>query len=110
MKFETKEIQTKGIKIYIKNEKGEEIARCFIYLIYNDLHDKPYALLEDVFVKEEYRNKGIGSEIVKKAIEIAKKLNCYKIIATSRFEREKVHEFYEKLGFRKWGIEFRIDF
>jgi hypothetical protein len=46
---------------------------------------------------------------VKRAIELARKLNCYKIIATSRFGRENIHEWYQKLGFKKFGFEFRID-
>jgi GNAT superfamily N-acetyltransferase len=109
-KIEIKEkvVRTKGIKIYIKKE-GKEIGRCFIYLIKNELHKEPYALLEDVFVDENFREKGIGTKLVKRAIKLAKKLNCYKIIATSRFERENVHEWYEKLGFKRFGFEFRID-
>jgi len=101
-------IETKGIKIFAE-ENGKEVGRCFIYLIKNDLHEEPYALLEDVYVDENFRGKGIGTELVKKAIEVAKKLNCYKIIATSRFEREKVHEWYQKFGFKKFGFEFRMD-
>ncbi|MEM0481233.1 MAG: hypothetical protein QXQ14_03595 [Candidatus Aenigmatarchaeota archaeon] len=57
MNFKTKEIITKGIKIYLEKD-GKEIARCCIYLIYNDLHERPYALLEDVFVDENFRNEG----------------------------------------------------
>jgi len=109
MEFKEKVVKTKGIKISVE-ENGKEIGRCFIYLIKNDLHKKPYALLEDVFVDENYRKKGIGTKLVKRAIELAKGLNCYKIIATSRFERENIHEWYQKLGFKKYGFEFRIDF
>jgi GNAT superfamily N-acetyltransferase len=108
VEFKEKTIETMGIKIYVE-ENGREIGRCFIYLIKNDLHKEPYALLEDVYVDENFRGKGIGTELVKKAIELARKLNCYKIIATSRFERENVHEFYQKLGFEKFGYEFRMD-
>jgi GNAT superfamily N-acetyltransferase len=89
--------------------EGKIIGRAFLFLIYNDLHSKPYGLLEDVFVEEEYRGKGIGKELVKKVIEKAKELGCYKLIATSRFGRENVHQLYENLGFKKWGYEFRID-
>ena len=85
------------------------IGRAFLFIIYNDLHQKPYGLLEDVFVEEEYRGKGIGKELVKRVIEKAKELGCYKLIATSRFGREIVHKFYENLGFKKWGYDFRID-
>ena len=108
MEFKEKTIETMGIKICVE-ENGREIGRCFIYLIKNDLHKEPYSLLEDVYVDENFRGKGIGTELVKRAIELARKLNCYKIIATSRFERENVHEFYQKLGFEKFGYEFRMD-
>jgi GNAT superfamily N-acetyltransferase len=101
-------ITTFGIKLSII-ENGKEIGRCYIYIIKNDLHKEPYALLEDVYIDENYRGKGIGTELVKRAIELAKNLGCYKIIATSRFERNNVHEWYEKLGFKKWGYEFRMD-
>ncbi|MGC9132578.1 MAG: GNAT family N-acetyltransferase [Candidatus Micrarchaeia archaeon] len=108
MDFKETKIKTNGIKIFVE-EGGKEIGRCFIYLIKNDLHKEPYALLEDVFVEENYRGKKIGTSLVKKAIEKAKTLGCYKIIATSRFERGEAHKFYEKLGFKKHGFEFRID-
>lgn len=98
----------KIIKISATEQK-KEIGRCRICLIRNDLHERPYALLEDVFVEKEYRKRGIGSYLVNKAIELARENGCYKIIATSRFERENIHHFYEKLGFKKWGFEFRID-
>jgi GNAT superfamily N-acetyltransferase len=89
--------------------EGKIIGRALLFLIYNDLHPKPYGLLEDVFVEEKYRGKGIGKELVQRVIEKAKELGCYKLIATSRFERENVHRLYENLGFKKWGYEFRID-
>jgi len=97
-----------GIKIFVEYN-SKEVGRCFLYLIKNDLHVEPYALLEDVYVDENFRGEGIGTELVKKAIELAKELNCYKIIATSRFEREKVHEWYQSLGFKRFGFEFRMD-
>jgi GNAT superfamily N-acetyltransferase len=88
---------------------GKRVGRAFLFIIYNDLHQKPYGLLEDVFVEEEYRGKGIGKELVKQVIKKAKEIGCYKLIATSRFEREHVHRLYENLGFKKWGYEFRLD-
>ena len=111
----------KGLEKIIERYKGEgfrislrlgerEIGRCYIYLIRNDLHQKPYALLEDVWIEERYRGRGYGKELVKEALKLAKELGCYKIIATSRFGRVNVHRFYEKLGFKRWGYEFRIDF
>lgn len=109
LKFKEKVTKTKGVLFTVSYGK-KEIGRAFLYLIYNKLHKKPYGLLEDVFVKEEFRGQGIGGELVKRVINKAKELGCYKLIATSRFERKSVHNFYKKLGFKKWGYEFRIDF
>ncbi len=90
-------------------ENGEELGSMYLYLIRNDSHKEPYGLLEDVLVKEEHRKKGIGSALVKEAIAEAKRLGCYKIIGTSRLSRENVHAWYEKLGLKKYGFEFRMD-
>jgi len=35
---------------------------------------------------------------------------CYKLIATSRTSRPKVHELYQRLGFENHGVEFRMNF
>ena len=91
-------------------EDGKEIGRGYLYLIENDLHDKPYGFLEDVFVSEESRGSGAGTAIVKAVIEEAKARGCYKLIGTSRYEREKVHEWYTEFGFADYGKEFRMDF
>ena len=91
------------------HHNGQEIARAFLYLIKNDLHDQPYGLLEDVFVQEEWRSKGYGKQMVQAVIEEAKKRGCYKLIGTSRYQREKVHQFYLDVGFQDYGKEFRLN-
>ena len=90
-------------------EGDQVIGGMYLYLIRNDSHKEPYGLLEDLLVKEEHRKMGIGSTLVKEAIAEAKRLGCYKVIGTSRMERLNVHHFYEKLGLKKYGFEFRID-
>ncbi len=91
-------------------ENGVIFGRVFLYLIYNDLHQEPYGLMEDLFVDEKHRGRGIGKQLVEALIDEAKKQGCYKLIATSRAEREKIHSMYEKVGFKKYGFEFRLDF
>ncbi|PIN74310.1 GNAT family N-acetyltransferase [Candidatus Woesearchaeota archaeon CG10_big_fil_rev_8_21_14_0_10_45_16] len=103
------EISSKGIRLSLKVE-GKEVGRARIYLIENDLdHDRPYALFEDLFVEEEARGFGYGSQLVNAAIDLAKKHGCYKIIGTSRHERKRVHQLYERFGFKDHGKEFRMD-
>ena len=107
--FTLNKVKGRAIKLELRKNK-KQIARAYLYLIKNDLHKRPYGLLEDISVDEKYRGKGLGTELVIKIIELAKKLKCYKLIATSRFERKKIHKWYQKLGFKKYGYEFRIDF
>ncbi|MBI2572566.1 GNAT family N-acetyltransferase [Candidatus Woesearchaeota archaeon] len=101
-------VQSQAKRLSIQ-ENGKEAGHAYIYIIKNGLHAQPYALLEDVFVEEEYRSKGFGTQLVKAAIEEAKKLSCTKIIGTSRHSRPTVHEWYKKIGFEDWGKEFRMN-
>ena len=97
-----------GIKLTMEQD-NKEIARISIIFIKNDLHDKPYALIEDLFVDESCRGKGHARKLFEAAIEEAKRFGSYKIIATSRYSREKVHDFYLRLGFVDYGKEFRLN-
>jgi len=77
--------------------------------MWNSLHEAPFGLLEDVYVDESVRGSGLGTEIVNAVVTEAKGRGCYKLVATSRYARPKVHELYVRLGFKDHGKEFRID-
>ncbi|MEK6809216.1 MAG: GNAT family N-acetyltransferase [Nanoarchaeota archaeon] len=109
MQLQTKEISASGVKIILK-ENDQQIGRGFLYLLHNDLHPEPFGLMEDIFVEEAFRGKGHGEKITQALIEEAKKRGCYKLICTSRFSNERAHHLYEKLGFKKHGDEFRMEF
>ena len=98
----------KAVKFEFKAGK-KIVGRAFLYVIKNDLHKKPYGLLEDLFVEENYRGRGLGTALLLAVIQEAKKRKLYKLIGTSRTFRKSVHKLYEKYGFKKWGFEFRKD-
>lgn len=97
-----------GIRFSCRHD-GTEVARAYLYVMANDLHDEPFGLMEDVFVHEAQRGNGLGTKLVEEVISAAKELGCYKLIATSRESRPKVHELYLRLGFADHGREFRMD-
>lgn len=107
--FEKTENKSTSIRFSIKNNDNE-IGRAYLYLIYNDLHQNPYGLLEDVYVDDNSRGKGVGTKLINLVIEEAKLHGCYKLIGQSRYGRESVHELYKKIGFTDYGINFRMDF
>lgn len=108
MQVRSEEIASNAKKLFLYFN-GTEMGRVRIYFIGNDLHDKPYALIEDLYIDEAYRGQSLGTKLMQAAIEEAKKAGCYKILATSRYSREQVHQFYLKLGFKDWGKEFRLN-
>jgi GNAT superfamily N-acetyltransferase len=89
--------------------KGKVIGRAFLYILKNDLHKRPFGLLEDVFVDQNFRSRGLGSQLVTAALAEAKKRKCYKVIATSRKTKSELKSYYARFGLRVWGTEFRID-
>jgi GNAT superfamily N-acetyltransferase len=110
MRFSQRPARSEGIRFSI-DQDGREVARAFLYLAENDLHPgRVFGLLEDVFVDEAARGSGLGVAIVNHVISEARQRGCYKLIATSRHERSRVHDLYRRLGFEEWGREFRLDF
>ena len=57
------------------------------------------AQIEAVRVHENYRNKGIGQELIKWAIDRAKKRGAHVVQLTTDKKRDAALKFYEKLGF-----------
>jgi len=108
MEIKQKAIKANGIILSVE-DSGKEVAHAYLYILTN-LHERPFGLMEDVYVAENYRSKGVGTKLIQELIKAAKQNECYKLIGTSRYEREKVHGLYERLGFIDWGKEFRMDF
>lgn len=108
MELNKQQISASGIK-FLATDNGEVIGRAYLYILKNDLHQEPFGFMEDVFVEEAHRSRGIGRKLVEAVVAEAKAQGCYKLICTSRDAKPEVHTFYEKFGFRKWGTEFRMD-
>lgn len=62
--------------------------------------------ITNLFVKEEYRRRGVGSSLVQKALENAKRRNVIEIHVTTREDNKVAMKFYQKLGFTREGVLF----
>jgi glucosamine-phosphate N-acetyltransferase len=62
--------------------------------------------IEDVVTRKGYEGRGIGSALVKRALEFAATHNCYKVILDCS---EGNVAFYENSGFRRYGVSMRYD-
>lgn len=64
----------------------------------------PVAILEDMIVKQGYRNAGIGQQLVTAAIDYAKQHGCKRITLLTDKDNFAAHQFYAKQGFTVSGM------
>ena len=103
------EIKDKNYRIVIAedNQNHQIIGSATLLIEQKFIHNGGKAgHIEDVVTRKGYEGKGIGSEILKELIKIAKDNECYKIILDCD---EKLVKFYEKLGFKKHSIMMRLN-
>ncbi len=87
--------------IYLVIEEDNKIiSSCNISIIPNLTRGaRPYAVIENVITRPDYRRKGLGRKVIHEAVHYAKKAGCYKVMLLSSSGRHEAHQFYESLGF-----------
>ena len=107
MEISHRPARAQGVRLCGLTQDGREVARAFLYLAENDLHPgQVFGLLEDVFVDESRTRLGrLGVAMVKHVISEARRRGCYKLIATSRHERSRVHDLAIGASASKSGAE-----
>jgi ribosomal protein S18 acetylase RimI-like enzyme len=63
-----------------------------------------YLEVDNMGVIPEYRSKGLGRELMDKAIEWAKENGFQKVYVCSYSENDKAIKFYEKCGYKKIDV------
>jgi GNAT superfamily N-acetyltransferase len=73
------------------------------------LHPTPSALIDELVVTQSYRNKGIGSELLKAAIVKCRLLGCCELEVSMESSNRKARDFYHKHGFAEEAILLEMD-
>ena len=90
-------------------ELNNEIVGTATMLIQNNLthNGRPYAHIENVVTDQEHRKIGIGKLLISELINIARSLDCYKVILNCTLDNSG---FYQTIGFHLTGeIEMRFE-
>ncbi len=75
------------------------VGMCTVGRIEGLSHDcKPFAVIESVVVHESVRREGIGTQLVRHAVDQAEKWQCYKVVLETGTKNEGKLRFYEKCG------------
>ncbi|MBI9049198.1 MAG: GNAT family N-acetyltransferase [Anaerolineaceae bacterium] len=88
------------ISCIVAEEDGILIASCTLIIVPNLTRGgRPYGLIENVVTHADYRNRGIGKQILHYALDLAWKEDSYKVMLLTSRKDEKIMQFYESAGF-----------
>lgn len=98
--FFEKRIDRENEIILLAEKSKEIIAYIYGYInADNNIKVKLEANIDSLFVKEEYRNKKIGTSLINKFIEEVKNRNCKYIFIDNKYLNKKAARLYNNLGF-----------
>jgi len=105
-------LRTPNYHILIGEYMGQVVSSVTLIILRNLTRNmRPYALIENVVTVPKHRNKGYAGLLLKKAVEIAKENNCYKIMLLSGSKSDYTLKLYKNAGFsdtEKTGYIMRL--
>jgi GNAT superfamily N-acetyltransferase len=95
-------LQDPRMQVLVVDLNGSLVASCTLAIIPNLTRGaRPYGLVENVVTHLAHRRKGIGTRLLRHALQIAWERNCYKVMLLTGSKTEGTLRFYEQAGFRK---------
>ena len=96
--------------LYVAEMDGQ-IVGTFALLVMDNLGHlgTPSGVVEDVAVDPAWQGQGIGTALMRWAIDYCRNKGCYKLALSSNLKRGRTHAFYESLGFERHGYSFLMD-
>lgn len=93
-------IDDKNHHIIVAEGDKQIVSSCVCVIILNLTHNQqPYAVIENVITDERYRKKGLATQCLNYAKEIALKENCYKLMLLTGSKKESTLNFYRQAGY-----------
>lgn len=93
-------LDDKDHHIIVAEEDGRIVSSCVCVIIPNLTHEqRPYAFVENVITDEAYRGKGLATQCLEYAKDIAVKENCYKMMLLTGSKNPKTLDFYRNAGY-----------
>ena len=88
--------------LLVGEAEGRLVSSVTLIIVENLTHGlRPYALIENVVTRAEFRGRHYATALMNRAGEIAAGAGCYKIMLLTGSKKESTLNFYENLGFNK---------
>ncbi len=59
------------------------------------------AILEDMIIHKDFRNHGLGKELLGEVVRFSKERNCLRLTLLTDFNNDSAIQFYQQFGFKK---------
>ncbi|WP_298738570.1 GNAT family N-acetyltransferase [uncultured Chitinophaga sp.] len=87
--------------IYLAQDQGRPIGFTQLYPFFTSVGMKRAWVLNDLYVSEEYRNRGVGRALIAAAQDFARSTSAKWIMLQTYTSNVNAQALYEKLGFEK---------
>lgn len=98
------------VEVWLAEVGKKVIGHVFFFRNFSTFLAKPGLYIEDIYVKQQFRNKGFGKKLLLKVVNIAKEKNYGKVEWSVLDWNKSAIRFYEKLGavaMNGWSV-FRL--
>ncbi|MCL5974809.1 MAG: GNAT family N-acetyltransferase [Gammaproteobacteria bacterium] len=85
--------------ILVAKQSGQIIGMVNLLYTVSTALGSRVAILEDMVIAPQHRGLGVGSVLLKNAIDFAKQKGCKRITLLTDNDNEAAHRFYEQHGF-----------
>ncbi len=98
--FLTNRIKNNQSVIYIAYLDNKAVGFTQLYPLFSSVSMQPMYLLNDLFVDSNYRNKGVGQQLIQAAKNLCIEKH-YKGLAIQTESTNPAQHLYERIGFKK---------
>jgi GNAT superfamily N-acetyltransferase len=99
-------LQRDDVVALVAEEDGRVVGFCDLEFRARLNFSEPQAWIPDLVVAEEFRSRGAGAALLRRAEEIARERGAWGMELESATWRERAHAFYEREGWSYSGKSF----
>ena len=99
-------LQRDDVVAMVAEEEGRVVGFCDLEFRARLNFSEPQAWIPDLVVAEEFRSRGAGAALLRRAEEIARERGAWGMELESATWRERAHAFYEREGWSYSGKSF----
>jgi len=90
------------LHLIVVEEANRLVSSCLLLIVPNLTRGgRPFAIIENVVTDPDYRRRGLGTMVLRFALDIAWDANCYKVMLATGRKDEATLSFYERSGFSR---------